>query len=545
MNFKIPTAKITNIAFRQEPSVVGVNSINGFNKNEPQKNGTAKNGLERVPSKDKFEISIGYINDTHGQTNNMMRILSGLKGDLKLSAGDNDIGDEKNKPVHRVTYKFLNMADIKATALGNHEMDASQADLIDSLKEYKGDILTVNMKKDSVEKQNKDVVKKLGRANLDKHLKPSKIIEVKGEKIGLLGTAPTDLIDRLTHPDYHKDCHVDELEGSIISIQKEVDNLRKQGVDKIVLLSHMGLTKDREIAQKTEGIDVIIGGHTHELVEGIKAGDNLLYSKTGEPVIITQAGRDGNYFGQLNLVFDKEGVITKAQNNLGDTSQFHKNMVNQYVFDSIMGKPEVVGYIKDAPPPPKSLLEENPHANFICDVMKAETDSDIALWHNCGIRNFFHKGVIDSRDIKDISPFLDYVVVAEVSEKTLVDLFKKAIEDSYKSKAGKPGVFAVSGLDYTVNPDKGILTQMNYTDKKGNIHSIDINNPSEDKKYKVVTDEFLMSAGADYIVLAKEDEYIKKYPYDKDVMVCNYLKKHKEPIVINQTGRIKYSTDKN
>ena len=44
----------------------------------------------------------------------MMRILSGLKGDLRLSAGDNDIGDEKNTKIHNATTKFLNMADIKA-----------------------------------------------------------------------------------------------------------------------------------------------------------------------------------------------------------------------------------------------------------------------------------------------------------------------------------------------------------------------------------------------------------------------------------------------
>ena len=49
---------------------------------------------------DTFEMSIGYVNDIHGQTNNMLRILSGIKGDLRLSAGDNDIGDEKNKLVH-------------------------------------------------------------------------------------------------------------------------------------------------------------------------------------------------------------------------------------------------------------------------------------------------------------------------------------------------------------------------------------------------------------------------------------------------------------
>ena len=61
-------------------------------------------------------MSIGYVNDAHGQTNNMMRILSGIKGDLKLSAGDNDIGDEKNDAIHQATTKFLNIADIKASA---------------------------------------------------------------------------------------------------------------------------------------------------------------------------------------------------------------------------------------------------------------------------------------------------------------------------------------------------------------------------------------------------------------------------------------------
>lgn len=497
--------------------------------------------LENTPNKDTFELSIGYVNDAHGQINNMMRILSGLKGDIKLSAGDNDIGDEKNKPIHRATYKFLNIAGIKATALGNHEMDATQADLIDSLKEYNGDVLTINMSKDELKNQDKKEVEELGRDNLLKHLKPSKIIEVKGEKIGLLGTAPIDLVDRLTHPAYHTDCHVHPLEESIADVQKEVDKLKEQGVNKIILLSHLGHKKDKSVARETDGIDVIIGGHTHELLKDIKEGENLFYSKAGEPVIMTEAGRDGNYFGELDLVFDKDGVIKKAQNNLGETGLFHKNMINQYIFDGILGEPEKVGYIKEALPPPKSLTEENPHANFVCDVMKSETDSDIAIWHNCGVRNFFHEGEIDSRDIKDISPFLDFVAVAEVSEKRIVDLFKKAIKDTYSSSSRKPGLFAVSGLDYKVDPKNGTLVEMNYTDKQGKVHSINVNNPSEDKKYKVVTDEFLMSAGADFETLAPESEYLKKYPYDKDVMVCDYLKKNKEPITINQLGRIKYA----
>ena len=498
------------------------------------------NQLEQSPEKDSFEISIGYVNDTHGQTNNMLRILSGVSGDIVLSAGDNDIGDEKNKSVHRATAKFLNIANVIATAIGNHEMDTTQEDLIDSIKSYKADALVVNMTKDSLASEDEEMVKKLGRAELDKSLKPSKIIEVRGEKIGLLGASPIDMFDRLTHPNYHTDCHISELDDTIKDIQQEVNKLKNQGINKIILLSHLGHKKDKRVAKETEGIDVIIGGHTHELLEGIKEGENLFYTESGEPVIITEAGRDGNYFGKLNLTFDKDGIITKAQNNLGETGLFHKNLVNQYIFDEVLGNAENVGYIQSAPPPPKSLTEENPHANFVCDVMKEETDSDIALWHNCGVRNFFHEGEINSRDIKDISPFLDFVAVAEVSEKTLINLFKKAISDTYSSSSKKPGLIAVSGLNYKVNPKKGTLVEMNFIDKKGATHKINIENPSETKKYKVVTDEFLMSAGADFNVLADEKDYLKKYNYDKDVMVCDYIKRNKEPIVINQLGRINF-----
>ena len=142
-------------------------------------------------------------------------------------------------------------------------------------------------------------------------------------------------------------------------------------------------------------------------------------------------------------------------------------MINQYVFDNILGVPERVGYVKQAPPPPSNLAEENPHANFVCDIMREKTNSDIALWHHSGVRNFFHEGEIDSRDVKDMAPFLDYVVVADVPENVIVDAFKKAIKTTYDSPVLKPGLLAVSGLNYTVNPDEGTLTEMNFIDKNG------------------------------------------------------------------------------
>ncbi len=522
---------------------INFNTQNVRFKGNVYENQTSNSALERTPQKDSFQISVGYVNDIHGQTNNMMRILSGLKGDLKLSAGDNDIGDEKNNTIHKATTKFLNLAGIKGTALGNHELDTTQKDCIDSINAFDGDVLAVNFKKEDLEKQAPEDIEKLGRAELDKYLKKSSIVEVNGEKIGLIGASPADMFARLTHPNYYTDCSIDGLDDTIELIQQQADDLKERGINKIFLLSHMGNKRDKIVAQKTNGLDVIIGGHTHELIQDINEGENLFYSLSGEPVIITEAGRDGNYFGLLNLTFDENGVITKAQNNLGDTRLFYKNLINQYVFDNILGVPEKVGYVKQAPPPPQNLIEENPHANFVCDAMRAKTDSDIALWHLSGVRNFFHEGVVDSRDVKDMAPFLDYVVTAEVSEKTIVDAFKKAIEDTFSSSAYKPGLFAVSGLNYTVDPEDKELVAMNFIDKNGVEHSIDVENPNPNKKYKVVTDEFLMSAGADYQILAPEDECIKKYPYDKDVLTCEYIKELDEPLVINQTGRIKFEEE--
>lgn len=495
--------------------------------------------LEKSPKQDSFEMSVGYVNDIHGQTNNMMRILSGIKGDLKVSAGDNGIGDEKNKAVNNSVIKFMNIAGIQATALGNHEMDTTQKDYIDTLSRFKGDVLAVNFKKESLETQDADDINTWGRAELDKHIKKSKIVEVKGEKIGLIGAAPVDFSLRITHPAYHADCSVEDLGDTIELIQQEIEDLKTQGINKIFLLSHLGNIADRIVALNTDGIDVIIGGHTHELIKDIKEGENLLYSKTGEPVVITEAGKNGKYFGELNLTFDNDGVITKAQNNLGRTDLFHKNMINQYVFDQILGKPEVVGYIKQVVPPPLSLIEENAHANFICDAMRYEMNADIGIWNNSGTRSFFTEGIIDSRDIKDIAPFEDRISVANVSEEKLVDMFKHAIEATYRTQGNKPGLMAVSGLNYTVSPSKGKLVAMNFVDRNGVEHPIDIEHPSEDRKYKVVQDSFMMFEGADFDVLAPKDE-CENFPFNKDYLACEYIKHLNKPVVINQTGRIRF-----
>lgn len=503
--------------------------------------GSKHNKLEKTPQSDTFEMSVGYVNDLHGQTNNMTRILSGLKGDLNLSGGDNNIGDEKNKTVNLAVIKFMNLAKIRGSALGNHELDTKQKDFADTVGRYKGSYFAVNLKQESIDEEDPEEVEEQERTQLGNYIKKSEIVEVNGEKIGLIGAAPVDLTERITHPAYHSDCSVDDLEDTVEDIREQIEELQRQGVNKIFLLSHLGHERDKFVAKNIDGIDVIIGGHTHELIKDIKEGENLIYSKSGEPVILTEAGKNGNNFGKLNLTFDKNGVIIKAQNNLGETGMFSKNMINQYIINKILGEPEVVGVIKSTTPPPLTLIEENAHANFMCDAMRYELGTDIALWNNSGTRSFFREGIIDSRDIKDIAPFEDRISVANVSEKKLVNMFKNVIEATYRTHGNKPGLLAVSGLNYTVNPKEGKLVGMNFVDKNGNEHPIDIDNPREDKFYKLAQDSFMMFEGADFDVLASKDECIN-YPFNKDFITCEYIRHLNAPVEINQTGRIRFET---
>ena len=500
----------------------------------------AENKLEKSPNNDTFELKVGYVNDLHGQTNNMMRILSGIKGDIILSGGDNDIGDEKNRIVHDATAKFLNLAGITATALGNHEMDTTQGDLKETAKKFNGNILAVNIEQKPLKHQDNNEIEIFNKTDIKDFIKPSMVVEIKGQKIGLIGTTPIDLTKRATHADYHKDCSAHDINQTTELIQEEINKLQAKGINKIILLSHLGLQLDKEIIKKTSGIDVIVGGHTHELLEDIIEGENLFYSKSGEPVIITEAGKDGKHFGELNLIFDKNGIITKAQNNIGISGDYHRNLVHQYIFNEILGKPEQIGLIEYAPPAPKSLMEENPHANFMCDAMKYEMNADVAIWNNAGTRNYFKKGGIDSSDIKEIAPFADNISVAEVSEQTLVNAFRTAIETSYNTHGNKPGLLAVSGLNYTVDTKNKTLAGMNYIDKNGFEHPINVTNPDKNKKYKVVADSFIMTWGKEFGVLAQKDE-CEEYPFNKAFLTCKYIKHLDKPIVINQTGRIKFT----
>lgn len=482
------------------------------------------------------KTSIFYINDVHANVSNMERLknasdefdlfTSSSDADkLKFSAGDIVAG--RDPQLGKLAVEFQNSTGIMASAGGNHEFDLNKKDLSEVLKNAKYKTLGINAE---IPPTNESFKK------LDEEIIPSYIQEQNGTKYGVIGLFPTDFAFHQTDPDEYKDVKILTIKETAPLVQNEIDKMKEQGVNKIIVLSHAGYEDDVELAKSVEGIDVIIGGHTHTLLKDIKEGESLFYSaKTGAPTIITQAGKDGKYFGVLNLEFNENGIITKAQNNVNETKDLPKSMIFQYFSDKFLGKPKVVGKINSAPNEPPRLSVENPNADFIEDAIRIELDVDVAIMNSANMRESFRIGDLTDRQLAGLSPFKNKMCIIKLSEKELVEAVKTGAK-SFTNEDHVPGILQVSGLKYTATKS-GEVKEIRFVDKNGKETPIDINNPNPFKTYRVGTDDFMAKGGNNYIP-NKHKEAEAKFDFDKDKLVIDYIKKLNKPIDIKTDGRI-------
>lgn len=487
-----------------------------------------------------------YVNDVHGKMTNMERIYNMTKefdatpaakiapafwnkntGDVskfKVASGDIILG--ANYIHNQVANKFLDWSGFIASALGNHELDVVEpGNLAKLLSDSKYKMLAANVDI----KEGSPLVGKIQK---------SMVVEKDGEKYGLIGIAPEDMLERVKMNNTLKDFSVKNDDETIKIVQDEVNKLQAQGINKIIVLSHEGTKKDQRLAQETSGIDLIFGAHTHDLIEGLQEGVNLFTSKSGEPVILTQAGKDGENVGILNVDFDEHGVVKKAQNNVIKTKNYNRPLFVKDSVEDIIGKPEIIGKVKAAVAPPEQrLIENNPHGNLIADAMRNELGTDIAILNAGNIRGNFSEGTVDSRLISDITPFEDKMWIIGLSEKQIVDAINVGLKSLTKS-SNKPGILLVSGLKYKANK-QGELLDLEFIDKNNQVHKIDVKNPDPNKKYTVAADDFFATGGDGYLESNKNPDFVlQKFDMDKNKLACDYIKKMDQPMEIKDDHRI-------
>lgn len=117
-------------------------------------------------------------------------------------------------------------------------------------------------------------------------LVPSVMLEKSGLKIGLIGVTAA-------YPIYYELLGW-RVEDPMEAVRAHIALLRPQA-DLIVVMSHLGLRMDQRLAEEIEGIDVILGGHTHHVLE-----EPLLIGGT----YLAAAGKFGQYAGHIELAYD-------------------------------------------------------------------------------------------------------------------------------------------------------------------------------------------------------------------------------------------------
>lgn len=206
---------------------------------------------------------------------------------LLLDAGD-VIGDTMiaNLTEGRALIEALNYLGYDALAVGNHEPDFDMQKLRQRADEAKFPLLAANLVGDD------------GML----FTTPSVVKKVNGVNVGILGLA----YPKTERTTAKKNVEKVTFQDPVPTVKRFLPKMRDDGAEVIVVLSHLGLSGDKKLAQAVEGIDVIVGGHSHNrMAEAERVGNTL----------IVQAGAHGSDLGRLDMTI-KKGKITARRRTL-------------------------------------------------------------------------------------------------------------------------------------------------------------------------------------------------------------------------------------
>lgn len=503
-------------------------SVNKFNFNTFQ---TSTKSIGATKPCNKTAARIMYWNDLHNNTDGAAQLLEAGKffkqnnqdcATLILAGGDVITGGDEKKNDATMDLMQYDM-NLDALVAGNHEFDGGLHAYLELMKNRNIQVVVTNAKFD--DELAPEVIKK------------SAIIEEKGQKFGILGAMPLDF-ESCTKKAIQEGIEVFDFDDTIEALQKEINSLKQQGVDKIILLSHTGLETDTKIPQELSGVDIVIGGHSHSVVQGAQQGKNVVKSKTGEPVVVVQAGENGKHYGILDVEFDNKGVLSKISNFVTNLTS-KKSPTIEYIKEQKMGTSPTVGVIKEVEPMPENRrIKPHAWANLIVDSMKEEMGADCAFLNAANIRKVPSQGKLTERDISESAPMKNRLIRTKITQKQVVDAIKQASLETLGGSTGEPGLLFASGFTYKVSQN-GDLLELNFIDKNGNKNPIDINNPSETVTYDAIYDDFTMQANGEYPALAPSGE-VQYFDFDKDKTAIDYISKmqNKDDLKLSDDKRL-------
>ncbi len=462
-----------------------------------------------------FPVSLVYTNDFHGNIlphkgrGGTAAIESFLKKNkrhyLLLDAGDffqgtpeSDLSKGKN------TVVLMNRLGYDAATLGNHEFDFGQKTLEELSQIAEFPFLGANI----YDKKNN---KRLSFA------KPYVVKELEGARIAILGLT-SDRTPQMSLPENVANL---EFRNPLEEAKKVLVEIKKEKPDIIVALTHLGFEKenqsyngDKALANAADEIDIIVGGHTHTKVDGVKVNKSFIVQTSGL----------GRSVGEITLRLDKKTKkIRRIKNKITEMNvekigedKDVKKIVAEMTKEISERLSEKIGEAKDDLTRKKD--GESNLGSFLADIMREHAKTNIAFHNSGGIRTDIKKGGITLRDIYTLNPFDNTIVTMKLTGSQLKEIAQKSFGGTY-------GILQVSGLS------------MLYEKSSQKVELKFKNLPIEDKKlYSVATNSFLASGGDGFKTFT-EGKNIKDTNIKFRDAVISHIKKIKN-ISAKTDGRI-------
>jgi 5'-nucleotidase len=427
------------------------------------------------------KITIYHTNDLHSNFEHFASIVTYLKEnrqseDLLLDAGD--FCDFKNTMINgtqgRAGKTLLNHAGYDAICIGNNE-GFSGVTALEAMAEDELPLLSINLMM-----MDKTPVK---------NVQPSIILEKSGIRFLIIGVSPYFGED--SEGKYNVFFNMDGLHAyNPIPLIKSTIQHHQGSYDFVILLSHQGIQIDEKIATAIDGIDLIIGGHSHTVVK-----EPYLVNQT----IIHTAGEYGKLIGKLELTIDHGTIIQFKGESIPNTFTQDPSTLSLIDQQTSLAQQLLSQTLYTISSLDHSMAEESELANFICDALKKEHPCDFAII-NHGIVNHALSGDISKMKLLECAPSPLNPTLIKVSGHQLIEAIKLSMDPEHIHHHGRGPGFRGHCL--------GTLAFSSNVELHFNPLNIIIDSQPLDTAgtYEVMTDDYLQR-GSGYPSLAYPDEH--------------------------------------
>lgn len=504
---------------------------------------------------DTFALTIVHTNDEHsfhlpnsagdGGVARLAAVVNQIQGSadnfLLLDAGDRFTGTLFHQQYRgEDSVRIMNAIGYDAMTLGNHEFDDGDEVLARFIQGLDFPVVSANI----------TVAADGVLAGL---FTPSTVLDVNGQQVGVIGLTTADTAF-IASPGAGTEFSAAYAEV----VNAAAAELAAQGVNRIILLSHIGLGEDILLAPQLTGVDVIIGGHSHTLLSNIYTAGVDSYpveavGADGNPIAIVQAGGGSSvYAGVLEVEFDAEGVLSDWG---GDVI-----LLSRYITPD----PEIEALVAELSAPLDEIRAtvigqtnvflvgdrafcramECTLGNLITDAMRAETGAQIAITNGGGIRSNIpavetpedvNIGTTDVTlgDVLTVLPFGNLVSTFELTGADVVAAIEHGLTGLGTDSTGRYP--QVSGIRFSYDgsqPAGSRVISVEVQLEDGSFAPID---PAA--TYSVASNDFMRRGGDGYAVFA--ENAINPYDFGRplDQVLADYIAAN-APVAPALEGRI-------